>query len=100
MRWGNSEVPATVLLVAGLRHHPHQFFLAGPVQVLGRIEAGRVFQFRQRLVVVASRHQAGRQRVMVLRRRFESNGLTEFFLRLIKGLRLEQRGSQIMMRNC
>ena len=58
---------------------------------------GGVFQFCEGVIVATHGHQASRQRVVILRRGFESDRLAELLLGFVERLRLEQRSSQVVV---
>ena len=99
VRKGNSKVLSWCLLVSGLTHHLQQFFFPSAVQVLCRVKPRRIFQFRQGLIIVAHRHQASRQRIVILRGRLKAHSFAELLLGLLERLRLKQSSSQVVMRD-
>lgn len=65
------DLEGRVLLPPRLSHQLHQRFFSRTVQCLRWIKARRIFQFRQRLIVAAHRHQARGQRVVILSARIK-----------------------------
>src|ERR1700683_3166879 len=58
-----------------------EFVAASLIELALRIEAGGCLHFRQSFLIAVHGHQAGRQRVVVVRRSIEAKGLAEFFFR-------------------
>src|SRR5450432_3235409 len=85
--------PAASLLRGG--DQPDGLLHTGPVKVLTGIHAGSDFEFSESLFVLVQSHQAGGKRIMIIRARFQAEGLAKFFFSLRQLLGVHERGSEI-----